>query len=583
VHQYESVKLGPPLPGEVLAELLPIVGEISAVLDPDELLPTIARQLRRILDYRILGIFLPEPDGTLKPALVEGHAAEAAARFRVRPGEGIVGSAALLREPIFVPDVSKDPRYISLFPGVVAEMAIPLVNRDRLVGVLNVEGPDVDAFTPEAMTALRLLASHIAVAVDNATLYRETRWYAGLLATLYEIGKETASILDLDALLHRVAEIVKRVIDYEIFGILLLDQDGRELVLRKAVRYGAVGEKTRLTVEKGLCGAAVRLKEAVLVGDVRTDPRYVDLVPETRSELVVPLIHKDRVVGVFDLASTVVDRFTEEHVKVLTPLASQVAVAIENARLYQELRKNDERLHKELTIARGIQHGLFPEECPEGPGWEASAHFLPARELGGDLYDFYDIRPGLLGLAIGDVAGKGVPAALYGAFASGTVRARAFERREPADLMARVNRTLRRRGVEGLYCSLIYALFDFEARRVRIANSGLPYAFHYRAASKRCEPIEVAGLPLGTFDGAAYEEHVREAASGDVFVFHTDGVTEARSGNEDYGVARLKRFVEEHAELAASRLGEKILEDVDRFMRDGVPADDVTLVVVKIL
>lgn len=579
----ELVKHGPPLPGELLAELLPIVGEISAVLDPDELLPTIARQLRRILEYRILDIFLPEADGVLKPALVEGYSPEFAARFRIRPGEGIVGAAAQQREPIFVPDVSKDSRYISLFPGVVAEMAIPLVNRDRLVGVLNVEGPDAEAFTPEARTALRVLASHIAVAVDNATLYRETRWYAGLLATLYEIGKETASILDLDALLHRVAEIVKRVIDYEMFGILLLDETGQELVLRKSVHFGAVREKSRMKVSQGLCGVAVRTKEPVLVADVRNDPRYYDLVPETRSELVVPLINKDRVLGVFDLASSVVDRFTEEHVKVLTPLASQVAIAIENAHLYHELRKNEERLHKELTIARGIQHGLFPEESPSGPGWEASAHFLPARELGGDLYDFYDMPPGLMGLAIGDVAGKGVPAALYGAFASGTVRSRAFERRQPADLMARVNRTLRRRGVEGLYCSLIYALFDFGARQVRIANSGLPYALHYRAATGRCEPLVVAGLPLGTFDGSTYEELTADTASGDVFVFHTDGVTEARRGQEEYGVTRLKLLVEGQASLPAPRLGEKILEDVDKFVEQGVPADDVTLVVVKVL
>src|SRR6185503_9054230 len=175
------------------------------------------------------------------------------------------------------------------------------------------------------------------------------------------------------------------------------------------------------------------------------------------SELVVPLIFKDRVVGVFDLESSVVDRFTEEHVKVLTPLASQVAVALENARLYEELSSREERVQHELAIARRVQHGLFPEECPSGPGWEASAHFRPAHELGGDLYDFYDLGEGLLGLAVGDVSGKGVPAALYGAFASGSVRARAFERRTPPDLMARVNRTLRRRGVEGLLCNLVYA------------------------------------------------------------------------------------------------------------------------------
>jgi sigma-B regulation protein RsbU (phosphoserine phosphatase) len=319
------------------------------------------------------------------------------------------------------------------------------------------------------------------------------------------------------------------------------------------------------------------------VGDVRKDPRYVSLVPETRSELVVPLVHKDRVLGVLDLESPVLDRFTEQHVKVLTPLASQVAGAIENARLYAEIRKNEERLGRELRIARDVQHALFPEGSPSGAGWEASAHFRPARELGGDLYDFYDMGGGLLGVATGDVAGKGVPAALYAAFASGTIRARAFERRGPADLMQRVNRSLRRRGIEGLFCTLAYALFDFEEGSLRVANSGLPHPFHYKAAEKRAMPVAVSGLPLGTFDGVTYDEVSVELAKGDVIVFYTDGLVEARQGREEYGPERLLRGLEAHAALAAPELGEHLLADLEGFLGDESPADDVTLIVVKVI
>ena len=359
-------KAGPALPGELLAELLSLVGEINSVLDPDALFPTIARCVRRIVDYRILEIVLPDEDGFLVPAFVDGYDLDAAVRGRVKVGEGISGSAAVSREPVFVPDVSQDPRYVPVFPGVVAELAIPLVHQDRLVGVLNIEGPDVEAFTPAARTALQVLAGHLAVAIENATLYRETRWYAGLLETLNEIGQETASILDLDELLQRVAEIVKSVVDYEMFGILLLDEDRQELVLRQAVNFGPGKERSRLPVSEGLCGAAVRSQKPVLVGDVGTDPRYVSLVEETRSELVVPLIHKDRVIGVFDLESPELDRFNERHVKVLLPLASQVAGAIVNARLYDEIRRNEVRLHRELRIARDIQQALFPEASRGG-------------------------------------------------------------------------------------------------------------------------------------------------------------------------------------------------------------------------
>jgi len=572
-----------PLSSDVLAQLLPMVGELSAVLDPDELLPAIAERVRRLVDAKVLDIYLPEGESSLAPALAVGYDQSVDTTRSIRVGEGIVGAAAAGREPVFVPNVARDPRYITGAQGVAAELAIPLVHRDRLVGVLNIEAASAAAFSEEIRAALGLLASHLAIAIENATLHRETRWYAGLLAILYDIGKETASILDLDLLLHRVAELVKRVIDYEMFGILLVDPDTQDLVLRKAVSYGGAQERHRIKTGAGLSGAAVASKQPILVADVRSDPRYLPLIAETRSELVVPLVNKDRVVGVFDLESKELGAFTEEHIKVLTPLASQVAVAIENARLYEELRSRDQRHAREMKIAAEIQHGLFPEDCPRGPGWEASAHFRPARELGGDLYDFYEIEDGLFGVMVGDVAGKGIPAALYGAFASGTVRSRAFERHSPSGLMARVNRTLKRRGVEGLLCNLIYALYDLRARTVVLASSGLPAPFRYRADTRQCAPVEVAGLPLGAFDTASYEEQTLELQAGDVFVFHTDGISEAVAGGEEYGTDRMRRLIEAEAHRTATDLGDLILADFDGFMRGLETADDVTLVVVKIL
>jgi sigma-B regulation protein RsbU (phosphoserine phosphatase) len=366
------------------------------------------------------------------------------------------------------------------------------------------------------------------------------------------------------------------------FGIFLVDERRGELVLRKAVSYGGTNDKTRVKIGEGLTGTAALTKQTIRVGDVSLDPRYLALIPETRSELVVPLIHKDRVVGVFDLESPELDRFTEEHVKVLTLLASQVAVAIENARLYAEIVRKDARIQKELEVARVIQHGLFPESFPSSTAWDASAHFLPARELGGDLYDFYEIGDGVLGLAVGDVAGKGVPAALYGAFASGNVRSRAFERHPPADVLRRVNRTLCTRGVDGLFCTLSFALFDFGQRTVTLASSGLPYPLHYRAATSRCEPIVLPGLPLGAFEAATYDERVIALEPGDVIVFHTDGVSEAHAHGEDYGLARLRSLVDEHAGDTAAVLGERILADVSAFMGDIPRGDDQTLLIVKV-
>lgn len=148
--------------------------------------------------------------------------------------------------------------------------------------------------------------------------------------------------------------------------------------------------------------------------------------------------------------------------------------------------------------------------------------------------------------------------------------------------MTRVNRTLRKRGAEGFFCTVAFAVLDVPGRRMVLANSGLPYPLVYRAAQRRVETIDLAGLPLGTFDGATYEERVVPLAPGDVVVFYTDGLTEARREGEEYGPARLAAQVEAAATAAAAELGERILSDVDAFLGDARRADDLTLVVVKI-
>ena len=248
-----------PLSGDALAELLAIVGELSAVLDPGELLQAIADRVRRlVVGAKVLDIYLSEPDGFLAPALAVGYDQSTdTSREHPRSGRAWWGRRRRRGSPSSCPTSRATARYITGAPGVSAELAIPLVHRDRLIGVLNIESASAAAFTEEVRAALGVLASHLAIAIENATLHRETRWYAGLLAILYDIGKETASILDLDLLLHRVAELVKRVIDYEMFGILLVDEGTGDLVLREAVRYGAAPERYRIKAGEGLSGAAV--------------------------------------------------------------------------------------------------------------------------------------------------------------------------------------------------------------------------------------------------------------------------------------------------------------------------------------
>ena len=197
---------------------------------------------------------------------------------------------------------------------------------------------------------------------------------------------------------------------------------------------------------------------------------------------MIPLLLKDRCIGVFDLESPELDAFKKSDEEILTLLASQAAVAIENARLYETIRANEVRLEKEIRFAQRVQAALLPTELPKRmKGVDVAARFAPARELGGDLYDFLAPEPNSLVIAVGDVSGKGVPAALYSAFAGELVRSRTFRRRYapdrsgPAGVLASMNTILYERQLEEYYCTLCYAVFDFKRRTVTMANSGLPY------------------------------------------------------------------------------------------------------------
>ena len=281
--------------------------------------------------------------------------------------------------------------------------------------------------------------------------------------------------------------------------------------MKVAVQYGEKVELPKVPLGEGLVGYAALHREAVLVPDVSKDPRYIKVVEDVRSELAMPMLLKDRCIGVFDLESPELDAFTKRDVEILTLLASQAAVAIENARLYEAVSANEARLEKELRFAKRVQAALLPTQLPKRlKGVDVGASFAPARELGGDFHDFLVPESNTLIVALGDVSGKGVPAALYSVFAGELVRGRTFRRRylpersSPGNVLMSINTILHERQLEEYYCTLCYAIFDLKRRTVTLANSGVPYPM--RATGESVGPIELPGVPLGSFFGVTYDE-----------------------------------------------------------------------------
>jgi sigma-B regulation protein RsbU (phosphoserine phosphatase) len=319
----------------------------------------------------------------------------------------------------------------------------------------------------------------------------------------------------------------------------------------------------------------------VNVPDVRKDPRYVALNPETRSELIVPLFHKGRVIGVLDLEHTRAGFFNEWHERMLTTLAAQVAIAIENARLYQAVQAQEQQLERDISMAREVQLRLLPQAAPEMPNAEMAVRFLPARSIGGDLYDFVDYGPGRTAIVLGDVSGKAAPAALFAALVSGIMRSAAQHQPEPARMLALLNDALQERKLESQYVVMLFALWNDESRTLQVANSGAVQPVFCRQGQSTIVGAE--GFPLGLFPNVSYEELNVATEPGDTIVFVSDGILDAENTQgEMYGQDRLSGLLCSHRVHSAQEIANTILADVNRFLGDQDRFDDETIIVLKV-
>ena len=562
--------------------LIDVADTLNSTLEMDKLLGRVAELVRQVIDYEIFAILLlNERTQELRMRFQIGHTPEVE-RMKIKVGEGITGMSVEQRRAVLVDDVRKEPRYINAHPLVRSELAVPLIAKKRVIGVIDIQASKEQYFTDEHSRILTLVASRIATAIENARLYTRVARQAQTLTVLNEISRELTSILNVDQLFKRIGELLTRVIEYQMFSILLLDEEQAMLVHRFSLRYQEnIQLKHDIPLGRGLVGYAVREKTAVLAPDVSKDPRYIELNPETRSELCVPLIYKERAIGVLDLENTRRNYYNDDHVRTLTTLAGQIAIAVENARLYERIAREEQRLERDLSMAREIQIRLLPQVWPKLKNAELAAKFEPALMIGGDMFDFLEYSGGRVALALGDVSGKGAPAALYAALVSGLLRSTASLEPYPAQMLAAINLSLNERRIEAQYVTLAYAVWDDEGRVMTVANSGVPQPIFCRKG--KIENIESAGLPLGLFEEASYDEVTLNAESGDLFVIVSDGIVDSVSpANEQFGRRRLEELVQKSWQYGAKKVVDTIFEAVNAHRQMQAIFDDETVLAVKV-
>jgi sigma-B regulation protein RsbU (phosphoserine phosphatase) len=412
---------------------------------------------------------------------------------------------------------------------------------------------------------------------------------AEILSLLYDISRELTSILDLEQLLSCIGTRVKLLVDYDVFAVMLVNNDMQRLEHAFTLRYDERIEVSRtLSFGEGLCGTAALERKPIRVDRVESDPRYVQCQQDlgVQSELVIPLIMQDRLLGVLDLESLRPSAFTERHEHMLTALASTVAIALENARLYDHLQRVEQRRKDDLDRAREIQQLLLPETMPEVPCLDVAVKYLPAWELGGDFYDFLPYDGGRLVIAVGDVAGKGYAAALLASLGIGLLREHAVHQAyPPAAMLADLNGHLLIPGANGRFITMALAIYDPATSQLSLANAGFPLPLLVR--NQEIRPIDVTGLPLGLFPNSSYDETILQLQPGDILVFCSDGVLDqTNAAQEDFGTERLFAQLAKTCESScAEEVASGIIESVDRYAGEHPSVeslDDRTIVVLRI-
>ncbi len=568
---------------ELLDFLLEVASATSESLtDFDRLLANVAEVVQQVIPCELLAIMLhSERRGGLRIRYAIGHREEVVKNLVVPLGEGITGAVAATLQPLLVSDVRRDARYLSALDAVRSELAVPMIARGKLVGVIDVQSTQLGAYSDYDRALLGLIASRVAVAIENARLYRRVDRQNRTLQLLAHLSQEFSSILNLDELLGHIAEAIKSLIRYDAFSILLVDAAAQCLRHRFSLRLDQRVNLDNVPLGKGITGAAWSTREAVRSDNTLADPRYIPSHPDIRSEVAVPLIVQDRVIGVMDLESERLAYFNDEHARMLSLLAPQLAVSIENARLYGEVADRERRIEMDLEAARELQDSMLPKQAPDIPGLEIAVGRRPARIIGGDLYDFFETGDDSVLIALGDVSGKGVAAALYGALISGLLRTLAPRRRDPAPLMKALNEALIERKVDARFVCLLLMAWQPASRRLLIGNAGVPFPVVCRG-SEVIQP-SVAGVPPGLLPQTEYEQISFRTAPGDLVVLYSDGVPDqGNPAGQEYGRRRLVRLLRTTCQLPPQAVVDTILADVDRFAGGSDTFDDQTLVVFRV-
>lgn len=504
--------------------------------------------------------------------------------FTVELGSGVIGWVANYKEPVIINDAANDERIDDIIRSSIGvEMksiiSVPLIGKGQMIGVIEAINSENSGFTDEDLDTLVGLSNQIAVAIDNANLYRTVKREALIKDLLYDIGNKLSGSLTLDEVLKEIMASVRLVVDYDAGGVFIVDETEVLAIYSEGYDADCIPH-LHSKVGKGLVGTAIEQNYAVIVPDVTNDPRYINCRVQTNSEMVVPIVLSDRVIGSLNLESNRRDAFDSNDTAALQTFAAQAAISIERARMHQKLLES-QKIDQQLEIAREIQTTFLPKKAPSIPHYDIHGRNIPSGQVGGDYFDFIEIVSGQIGIAIADVVGKGIPASLIMASVRASLIAEIRNNYSIRTICEKVNALLVESLQPGDFVTAVYGVLDSKNHIFTFSNCGHNQPILLRS-DDTVEYLKEGGPIFGVTHPAEFEERPIFLNPGDLIVMYTDGVTEVfdKDGNE-FGPDNLIELIKANRDLTSAEISQKIIEAVNAFAADDQLFDDLTMIVVK--
>nr|MBN2277496.1 GAF domain-containing protein [candidate division Zixibacteria bacterium] len=507
--------------------------------------------------------------------------------FTLDKGEGIIGWVAENREPVISNEPDKDQRFSPKLEDNLGikfrnTLAVPLIGRAHMIGVVEVVNKYEGGYTENDLDTVFGLANQFAVAIDNANLYRDAKRRAVEQQLLYDVSKTLSSTLNIDEVLRLILSSLNKVVGFIAGGVFLLDEEKNEVstVYSEGYSHSGSEEFMQLKIGQGLVGWVAKTGEAVIVPDVDKDERYVSGHPETKSEIGVPMKIDGRIIGVLNLESSKPDAYDDHSLELVTAFASHAAISVERAIMHEQMIAN-QRLAEQLSIARNIQLSFLPKADPVIRGYDISGVNIPSGEVGGDYFDYIKIIDNQHGIAIADVSGKGIPAALIMASFRASLIAEIRNNYAIRTICSKVNSLLFESVEQGNYVTAFYGVLDSKNDIFTFCNCGHNRPILIRQDGS-VEMLREGGLALGVLINTVYEERPIFLRSGDLIVFYTDGVTEVNNDSgEEFGEKHLIDAVKECRQQPAREIHGEIVRRVKEFASRKHVFDDLTMIVMK--